>query len=52
MRWRGNFSELDTTHWTERLKKELNFDPKAAAMVDNGMLKVLEQLDKKNSGVS
>jgi len=37
MRWRGNFSELDTVHWSEKLKAELNYDPKTAAMVDNGM---------------
>ncbi len=36
MRWRGNFSEKDTTHWTEEMKKLLNFDPNSASMFDNG----------------
>ena len=38
MRWKGNYSEKDTVHWTSDLKKALNFDPESAAMVDNGML--------------
>lgn len=37
MRWKGNFSEKDTVHWTAGLKKALNFDPNAAAMIDNGV---------------
>lgn len=37
MRWRGNYSEKDTMHWTPALKKALNFDPNAAAMIDNGI---------------
>jgi len=36
LRWRGNFSELDTVHWTESLKRALNYDPHTAAAVDNG----------------
>jgi len=41
LRWRGNFSELDTVHWTESLKKALNFDPKTASVVDNGNAQTL-----------
>lgn len=37
LRWRGNYSELDTRHWTPELKAALNFDPNSAAMFDNGV---------------
>ncbi|KAK2170660.1 hypothetical protein LSH36_1g05016 [Paralvinella palmiformis] len=37
LRWRGNFSEMDTIHWTEELKRQLNFDPKQASVIDNGI---------------
>ncbi|KAF4526491.1 hypothetical protein B566_EDAN013779 [Ephemera danica] len=37
LRWRGNYSELDTRHWTEELKSILKFDPNSAAMFDNGV---------------
>lgn len=37
LRWRGNYSELDTRHWTPELKDTLNFDPNSAAMFDNGV---------------
>lgn len=36
LRWKGNFSETDQTHWTPDLQKALNFDPLSAQMVDNG----------------
>jgi calpain-7 len=35
VRWRGNYSELDALHWTEELKKALNYDPESAASFDN-----------------
>ncbi|CAB3367395.1 Hypothetical predicted protein [Cloeon dipterum] len=37
LRWRGNYSELDTRHWTEDMKAALKFDPNSAAMFDNGV---------------
>lgn len=37
VRWRGNYSELDTKHWTPELRQTLNFDPNSAAMFDNGV---------------
>ncbi|PVD29464.1 hypothetical protein C0Q70_08715 [Pomacea canaliculata] len=37
LRWKGNFSETDQTHWTPDLQKALNFDPLSAQMVDNGV---------------
>lgn len=37
VRWRGNYSELDTKHWTPELRQTLNFDPTSAAMFDNGV---------------
>ncbi|XP_073955964.1 calpain-7-like [Choristoneura fumiferana] len=37
LRWRGNYSELDTHHWTRELKAELNYDPDSAAQYDNGV---------------
>ncbi|KAJ9584384.1 hypothetical protein L9F63_021278 [Diploptera punctata] len=37
VRWRGNYSELDTKHWTPELRRTLNFDPNSAAMFDNGV---------------
>ncbi|KAK3914813.1 Calpain-7 [Frankliniella fusca] len=37
LRWRGNYSELDTIHWTKDMKDALNFNPDSAAMFDNGV---------------
>lgn len=37
LRWRGNYSELDTVHWTSDLKAQLNYDPDSAAQYDNGV---------------
>ncbi|GFG37190.1 hypothetical protein Cfor_09323 [Coptotermes formosanus] len=37
VRWRGNYSGLDTKHWTPELRQTLNFDPNSAAMFDNGV---------------
>lgn len=37
LRWRGNYSELDSVHWTKDLQEELNYDPSMAAQVDNGV---------------
>ncbi|XP_060522923.1 calpain-7-like [Cylas formicarius] len=37
LRWRGNYSELDTYHWTPDLQKLLNYDPNSAAQFDNGV---------------
>lgn len=37
MRWKGNYSELDTMHWTRELKEILNYDPDSASQLDNGV---------------
>ncbi|KAJ1522774.1 hypothetical protein ONE63_001930 [Megalurothrips usitatus] len=37
LRWRGNYSELDTRHWTKEMKEALDFNPDSAAMFDNGV---------------
>lgn len=37
LRWRGNYSELDTQHWTKEMKETLGFNPDSAAMFDNGV---------------
>lgn len=37
LRWRGNYSEHDTHHWTDELKKFLNYDPDSASQYDNGI---------------
>lgn len=37
LRWRGNYSELDTKHWTPELQNTLNYDPNSAAQFDNGV---------------
>jgi calpain-7 len=37
LRWRGNYSEIDTQHWTPDLMKRLNYDPKNARNFDNGV---------------
>ncbi|XP_045498046.1 calpain-7-like [Colias croceus] len=37
LRWRGNYSELDTAHWTPTLRAQLNYDPDSAAQYDNGV---------------
>ena len=37
LRWKGNYSEQDTAHWTPELQSILNYDPKLAQTVDNGV---------------
>lgn len=37
LRWKGNFSEKDTKHWTPELQRILNYDPQSAQMYDNGV---------------
>ncbi|KZC04878.1 PREDICTED: calpain-7-like [Dufourea novaeangliae] len=37
LRWKGNYSELDRTHWTNELRKSLNYDPDSASQFDNGI---------------
>lgn len=37
LRWKGNYSELDATHWTAALRAQLAYDPAEAALVDNGV---------------
>ncbi|KAL3272897.1 hypothetical protein HHI36_014357 [Cryptolaemus montrouzieri] len=37
LRWRGNYSELDTVHWTAELQSLLRYDPSSAAQFDNGV---------------
>ncbi|KAF8929585.1 calpain 7, partial [Dissophora ornata] len=36
-RWKGPFSHLDADHWTDELKRELNFDQFAALKNDDGI---------------
>lgn len=38
LRWKGNYSETDSAHWTPELQQALNYDPKLAQTVDNGEL--------------
>ncbi|KAF6774821.1 hypothetical protein AHF37_06098 [Paragonimus kellicotti] len=37
LRWKGNFSELDSRNWTPELQAKLNFDRASAQSVDNGV---------------
>lgn len=37
LRWKGNYSELDAVHWTQKLQQTLNYDPHMAEKVDNGI---------------
>lgn len=37
LRWKGRFSERDTTSWTPALAQALRYDPHNAAMFDNGV---------------
>lgn len=37
LRWKGNYSELDTNHWTHELKELLNYNPDIASQLDNGV---------------
>ncbi|XP_061383599.1 calpain-7-like isoform X2 [Danaus plexippus] len=37
LRWRGNYSELDTVHWSPNLCSALDYDPDSAAQYDNGV---------------
>lgn len=37
LRWRGRYSERDDKNWTPDLLKFLNFDPKMAQKIDNGV---------------
>ena len=36
IRWRGNWSELDTGHWTPSFRQALDYNPDDAANFDNG----------------
>jgi len=37
LRWRGNWSELDTGHWTPSFRQALDYNPDDAANFDNGV---------------
>lgn len=37
MRWKGNFSERDSKHWTPSMQAKLNFDRSSAQLIDNGV---------------
>jgi len=37
LRWRGNWSELDTKNWTKEFQTLLNYNPEDAANFDNGV---------------
>lgn len=37
LRWKGNYSENDNVHWTPELQRVLNYDPKIAQSIDNGV---------------
>ena len=37
LRWRGNWSELDTQHWTPTFRQALHYEPEDAANFDNGV---------------
>ena len=37
LRWRGNWSELDTRHWTPAFRQQLDYNPEDAANFDNGV---------------
>ncbi|KAM9308611.1 calpain-7 [Gastrophryne carolinensis] len=37
LRWRGRFCEKDERSWTPELQKYLNFDPRTAQKIDNGI---------------
>ncbi|CAI2727891.1 unnamed protein product [Schistosoma spindalis] len=37
MRWKGNFSERDSQHWTPSMQAKLNFDRSSAQLIDNGV---------------
>ena len=37
LRWRGNWSELDTEHWTPAFRQALDYNPEDAANFDNGV---------------
>jgi calpain-7 len=36
-RWKGNYSEHDTTNWTPEMRKALNYDQLKAIELDNGV---------------
>ncbi|XP_055151448.1 calpain-7 isoform X4 [Symphalangus syndactylus] len=37
LRWKGRYSENDVKNWTPDLQKYLNFDPRTAQKIDNGI---------------
>lgn len=37
LRWKGNYSELDTVHWTTEMKQALDYEPTNATQFDNGV---------------
>ncbi|XP_036756880.2 calpain-7 isoform X2 [Manis pentadactyla] len=37
LRWKGRYNENDVKNWTPELQKYLNFDPRTAQKIDNGI---------------
>ena len=37
LRWKGTYNENDVNNWTLELQKYLNFDPRTAHKIDNGI---------------
>ncbi|KAM6222788.1 calpain-7 isoform 2-T2 [Rhynchocyon petersi] len=37
LRWKGRYSENDVKNWSPELQKYLNFDPRTAQKIDNGI---------------
>lgn len=37
LRWKGNYSEYDVKNWTDELQIALNYNPKLACNIDNGV---------------
>jgi len=37
LRWKGNYSEFDSRHWTPQMKTALKYEPKDAQNFDNGV---------------
>ena len=50
LRWRGNYSELDSRHWTPEMQKALNYDPKCAKNFDNGVFWVSQIVKSYTAG--
>ncbi|EEC01788.1 calcium-dependent cysteine protease, putative [Ixodes scapularis] len=52
LRWKGKYSERDTVNWTPALSQALRYDPRNAAMFDNGVFWIDYDSEKRGAWTS